>query len=140
MRPCVARLCLASAIIAASVSGALAASLTLRAELNGRNVVPPNNASATGYLTATFDAQTRRLSWSGSHSGLSSKIRGTHFHGPANPNETSGIVQSIRRFSGGSAKLTEKEAADLIAGTWYVDVHTRAYRGGEIRGQLMRGK
>ena len=140
MRPCIARLCLASAIAAASASAPLAASLTLRAEINGRNVVPPNDASATGYLTATFDTVTRRLTWSGSHSGLSSKIRGVHFHGPATPNETTDIVQRIRRLSGGSATLTEEEAADLIAGTWYVDIHTRAYRGGEIRGQLMRGK
>jgi hypothetical protein len=140
MRTCPALLCLASAIAAASTSVALAASVTFRAEINGKNVVPPSNAKATGYLTATFDTLTRRLTWSGSYSGLSSKIRGIHLHGPANPNETAGIVQTIRSLSGESATLTEKEAADLIAGTWYVDIHTRAYGGGEIRGQLVRGK
>jgi hypothetical protein len=46
----------------------------------------------------------------------------------------------MRSLSAGSATLTDEEAADLIAGNWYVDIHTRSYRRGEIRGQLVRGK
>jgi hypothetical protein len=37
----------------------------------------------------------------------------------------------------GSATLTEPQAADLLDGKWYVNVHTAANPGGEIRGQLM---
>jgi hypothetical protein len=141
MRPRAAHLCLAIAIAtSASASAALAASVSLRAELNGGNVVPRSGSSATGYVTATLDTQTRRLTWSGSHSGLSGKIRGIHFHGPANANETAGIVRTVRSLSDGSMRLTDEEAADLIAGTWYVDIHTRAFGRGEIRGQLLRGK
>lgn len=142
MRPSVACACLALAFAASLVSHSetFAASISLRAEIKGANVVPPNDAGATGYLAATFDTVTRKLSWTGAHSGLSSKIRGIHFHGPAGPNETAGIEQTIRSLSGGSATLTDKEAADLIAGDWYVDVHTKSYQRGEIRGQLVRGE
>ena len=38
----------------------------------------------------------------------------------------------------GNATLTEAQAADLIAGRWYVNVHTAANRGGEIRGQVTK--
>ena len=43
----------------------------------------------------------------------------------------------MRSLSAGSATLTDKEAAQLIAGDWYVDIHTRSYGRGEIRGQLV---
>jgi hypothetical protein len=34
--------------------------------------------------------------------------------------------------------LTEAQAADLLAGRWYVNIHTAANPGGEIRGQVTR--
>ena len=33
--------------------------------------------------------------------------------------------------------LTAAQVADLMAGKWYVNIHTAANKGGEIRGQLM---
>ena len=38
----------------------------------------------------------------------------------------------------GSATLTEAQATDLLAGKWYVNVHTEANKGGEIRGQVTK--
>jgi hypothetical protein len=123
-----------------AATGAFASSVSFRAELNGANVVPPIQTSARGYLDATYDTVTRRLSWTGTQSGLSSKITGIHFHAPARPNKTAGVAKSIESLAGGSAALSEAQAADLIAGTWYIDIHTRAHPEGEIRGQVMRGE
>jgi hypothetical protein len=36
-----------------------------------------------------------------------------------------------------TATLTDAQAADMLAGKWYINVHTAANPGGEIRGQLM---
>ena len=38
----------------------------------------------------------------------------------------------------GTATLTDAQAADLMAGNWYVNVHTAEHRGGEIRGQVTK--
>ena len=40
----------------------------------------------------------------------------------------------------GRAAITDAQAADLLAGRWYVNIHTAAHGGGEIRfdGQVIR--
>ena len=38
----------------------------------------------------------------------------------------------------GSATLTDAQAADLTSGKYYVNIHTAANPGGEIRGQVMK--
>jgi hypothetical protein len=40
----------------------------------------------------------------------------------------------------GSATLSEAQAADLMAGKYYFNVHTAANPGGEIRGQVVKGR
>ncbi|MEP7029817.1 MAG: CHRD domain-containing protein, partial [Pseudolabrys sp.] len=36
------------------------------------------------------------------------------------------------------ATLTDAQEADMMAGKWYVNVHTANNKGGEIRGQLTK--
>jgi len=38
----------------------------------------------------------------------------------------------------GAATLTDTQAEDLMAGKWYVNIHTATYKAGEIRGQLTK--
>ncbi len=38
----------------------------------------------------------------------------------------------------GSATLTDTQASDMLAGKWYVNIHTATNKGGEIRGQLTK--
>jgi hypothetical protein len=37
----------------------------------------------------------------------------------------------------GTATLDDKQAADLMAGQWYVNIHTKQNPSGEIRGQVL---
>ena len=50
--------------------------------------------------------------------------------------DTTGKIASAASPIKGEATLTDAQAADLLAGRWYVNVHTRAHPGGEIRGQV----
>ncbi|MGA7734953.1 MAG: CHRD domain-containing protein, partial [Pseudolabrys sp.] len=38
----------------------------------------------------------------------------------------------------GSATLTDTQAEDLMAGRWYVNIHTTTHKAGEIRGQVTK--
>ena len=108
-------------------------------ELEGSQQVPPVETDATGKTEVAFDPEKRMLTWTLSYSGLSSEATGGHFHGPAEPGETAPPVVPIEEVasgSDGSAELTEEQAEQLMAGKWYVNVHTTKNPGGEIRGQV----
>ncbi len=45
-------------------------------------------------------------------------------------------MEDAKSGATGSATLTDAQAADLTAGKYYVNVHTAAHPGGEIRGQV----
>jgi hypothetical protein len=114
---------------------------TYKAMLNAASEVPPNTSTATGEITATFDSATKKLSWQGSYKGLTSPETAAHFHGPAAAGTNAGVAVPVDAkaspFSG-SAMLTDPQAADLMAGKWYFNVHTDRNKGGEIRGQLAK--
>jgi len=122
---------------------ALAAVVTFRADMKGSNEIPPTSSNGTGTLLATFDNANMELRWEGSYAGLSSKVIAIHFRGPAAPNENANIEFQITsrqpRFAG-SARLNERQAANLIAGRWYININTEDYPRGEIRGQVVKGK
>ena len=121
-------------------STAFASTIAFRAELTGAGMVPPTGSGATGYVRATYDTQSRKLTWTGDYSGLSSKITRIAFHGPAGPAATAGVAQRIRSLSSGSTTLSDAEAAELIGGYWNITIHTRSHPEGEIRGQVARGE
>ncbi len=119
---------------------AFASTVAFRAELKGANMVPPTESSASGYVHLTYDTESRKLAWAGSHSGLSSKITHIDFHAPASPAEAAGAVHRIESLSGGSTTLSDAEAADVMGGYWNITIHTRGHEEGEIRGQVVRGE
>jgi hypothetical protein len=111
----------------------------LGANLSGSQEVPPVATEGTGALEGTFDPGTRRLTYTVTHSGLSGPATMGHFHGPAGPGHNAGVVVPFANAASpikGEATLTDTQAADLMAGRWYVNVHTAAHPSGEIRGQV----
>ena len=111
------------------------------ATLSSAAEVPPTRSGATGTVETAYNTQTSELSWNVTYSGLSGPLTAAHFHGPAMPGANAGVVVPVAAGTTaspikGSAKLTPSQAADLMAGKWYLNLHTAANPDGEIRGQI----
>jgi hypothetical protein len=138
----------ASAALLAFAPKTYAATTQFKADLKASSEVPPNQTTGTGAVTATFDPDTKQLTWNGSYSGLTGPVTAAHIHGPAEVGKNAGVVIWISDHDTkahpfpspfqGSATLTDAQASDLQAGLWYVNIHTAANPGGELRGQLMK--
>ena len=114
----------------------------MKATLDGKAEVPPNTSAATGTADIDYDPASKKLSWKLSYSGLSGPATAAHFHGPAEAGKNAGVAVAIPNATSspveGSATLTDAQAADLTAGRYYINIHTAANPGGEIRGQVTK--
>jgi hypothetical protein len=114
----------------------------LKATLSGKTEVPPNASNGTGTADLDYDPATKKLAWKVTYSGLSGPATAAHFHGPAEAGKNGGVAVAIPNATTspveGSATLTDTQAADLLAGKYYVNIHTAANPGGELRGQVTK--
>lgn len=148
------------------ISLALLASLALLTSAQAQfqaNCTPEQdgggNRRGTGTFTLTLVGTTMTIN--GAFSGLSSNSTAAHIHGPAGPlpatasviydftpgglnlatlGSTSGTIigtfELVPKGTGGAYTVAQ-QIADLNAGLWYVNVHSAAFGGGEIRGQIV---
>jgi CHRD domain-containing protein len=127
--------CLMSAAVQAET-------ITYRATLNGAAEVPPNKTGGTGTATATIDTDLKMLSYTVQYSGLSGPATAGHFHGPAGAGKNAAVLIPIMAPLGspihGMARLSDAEIAAFQAGNVYVNIHTKEYPEGEIRGQMSK--
>lgn len=131
-------------VLAVAAGSAQASVWNWTASLAPGNEVPPVNApGASGSASGSFDTVSLLLTWTVNWSGLSGPAVGAHFHGPAPVGVNAGVQVNIGNISGltapsaGNAVLTAGQGNDLLAGLWYVNIHTSANPGGEIRGQVV---
>jgi hypothetical protein len=138
------------AVLLLGASSANALSFTLASSLDGAQETPPVITLGTGTMTGTYDDVSNLLTWSGSFSALNSGTTNAHFHGPAAVGVgPAGVQVGITAATGdvfplgvtsgsfsGTATITDAQETDLLAGLWYVNIHTTTSGGGEIRGQV----
>jgi CHRD domain len=114
----------------------------MKVTLDSKSEVPPNTSAGAGTADVDYDAASKKLTWKLTYSGLSGPATGAHFHGPAEAGKNAGVKVAIPNATSspaeGSAILTDEQAADLTAGKYYINVHTAANPGGEIRGQVTK--
>jgi hypothetical protein len=114
----------------------------MKATLDGTSEVPPNTSAGKGTADLDYDAASKKLTWKLTYTGLSGPATAAHFHGPAEAGKNGGVAVAIPNATSspaeGSATLTDAQAADLMAGKYYVNIHTAANPGGEIRGQVTK--
>jgi hypothetical protein len=109
------------------------------ASLSGSAEVPANTSTATGVATLTFDTTTKKFTLIVTHN-IASPTNG-HIHKAA-AGSNGGVVFGFTTFATPieytSAVITAAQEADLRANLYYVNIHTAAFPGGEIRGQLIK--
>ncbi|QEC51849.1 CHRD domain-containing protein [Anseongella ginsenosidimutans] len=117
--------------------------LTATAALDAVQETAEVNSEGAGSFEGTLDTATGEFTFKLEWSGLTGPPSMMHFHGPADPGADAGVKIGITDFpaeAAGSVSQTvtveEADRADLLAGKWYVNIHTDAYGAGEIRGQV----
>lgn len=144
----------AGAVLVAGWTGRPAdSSPSFVARMTGAQETPANNAKATG--TATFTLDGTKLEYSISVRDLSGPPTMAHIHvgagGVAGPPvytfTLKGGAGTSGTISSGSVDLTKTASAGVSGdslkallnnGNAYVNVHTKNFPGGEIRGQVMK--
>jgi hypothetical protein len=114
--------------------------------LSGAQEVPANPTQARGIMAVSYNKNLKVLTFNIDYTGLTGAPIGSHIHGTAPegvnapikfdftqfiPKTTSGNVQRAVYVDG----ITIKEDS-LLAGYYYINIHTPMYPGGEIRGQI----
>lgn len=123
------------------INSANAAIINLDAVIDGAqaNAGAGTGSLSTGSAAMTFDTETSLLSWNISWTPLVSGETAAHFHGPALPDQNAGVQVGIGVASNpaiGAATLTPLQQSDLLAGLWYINIHSNDFPSGEIRGQV----
>lgn len=108
----------------------------------------PVVSNATGNITGTYNENTNVLQYEITWQGLTGDVTNMHFHGPASPQESAGVLIDIpgkgpNTVSGSVSKsetLTAEQEAHLLGGKVYYNIHTAQYGAGEIRGNIVTTK
>jgi CHRD domain len=128
-----------SAICAALVlSSSWAFAGDTKVKLSGEHEVPPVQSAATGTGTITI-GEDKSISGSVTTEGV--EAIAAHVHHAAEGKNGPPIVTLEKGADGAwkipqGSKLTDAQHAAFKAGELYVNVHSAANKGGEIRGQL----
>lgn len=114
--------------------------VVFKATLNGASETPANASTATGTATLTFNTTTKIFTVVVNFTGITATA--SHIHkgeagvaGAVVFGFTAPITSPINYTS---AALDATQEADLNANLYYVNIHSTAFPGGEIRGQLIK--
>lgn len=117
-------------------------------QLSGTQEVPAVTTSGNGTAEISYDPTMKMISYKitwqlGNSAATTTNM---HFHGSDNGSDavSSGVAIGITGFSTGSsgtlsgitAALTDVQEAQLLAGKWYVNIHSSTVTSGELRGNI----
>lgn len=129
------------------------ADLDFAQELHARATTSPSTGVGAAVLVLSADRQS--ISYAFSFTGLTGPVVAAHFHAAANFGQNAGVVKNLcgtsdtppceegRLLTGRWSKtdmtqpLTDALIDAFLAGQVYLNLHTSANPGGELRGQVI---
>ena len=118
--------------------------------MNGAQETPAVTTAASGTLNATYSKVTKTLTYNFTWTGLSGPVTAGHIHGTGEMGIAAGVLQGFPGIphatnwaASGSYSGTlfadgvRIKEEDIIAGRYYVNLHTALRPAGEIRGQIL---
>ncbi len=126
--------------VGALLAGAAQAEVVTRvAVLTASQEVPVNASTAMGCGRFVIDTTANTVTYRIAYTGLSGPETASHFHGMAGPGVNAGVIIALPagNVKTGVWNYAEAQEADILGGRVYVNVHTAANPGGEIRGQVV---
>lgn len=117
-------------------------------QLSGAQEVPAVTTTGHGTAEISYDPTIKIITYSitwmlGNSTATTSNM---HFHGSETGSDlvSSGVVIGITGFSttssgtlnGSTIALTDIQAAQLLSGKWYVNIHSSTVGSGELRGNI----
>ncbi len=110
------------------------------------SLTPGNNSDGFGTVTGVYNDESNQLCFTMSWTldTTSTVVTNAHFHGPATPAQNAGVQIGLTGFS--TAKVgahteivtpNETQEGQLLAGLWYLNIHSDQFGQGELRGQMI---
>ena len=144
-------------VIATGAPPAGAATVNFTSELLGANERPePADSPATGSATAQLNGEPGLwiLTYEITYEGLSGPATVGHIHDAINPEPTPPFterfgppvhdldsldspIQGDWSYADATQPLTDEHVENLLAGRFYINIHSDLFPAGEIRGQLL---
>ena len=106
----------------------------------------PAPAGGGGQAVVVYNDVTNELSWSVTYQNLSGAVILAHFHRTSDAKIQVDMAADLTSPMQGTATLSNSTnppvtksqlESELLAGQWYINIHTSACTGGEIRGQVV---
>ena len=107
--------------------------------ITGDQEVSPTNSAASGTIYAVYDKSNKKLTYTITYTGVVPTAM--HFHkaaAGANGGVEAEVAGPYSSGMTGAVTLTAAQEADLLKGLWYLNIHSAAFAGGEIRAQLIK--
>ncbi len=111
----------------------------------GQGTTIESDGTGSGFVT--LDTGTGELTWEVSFQDLTTPLGSAHFHGPADPENTEGVVVNMAPlgdadgetsgFLEGSAFIDSDIQTMILDHMTYINLHTEEFPVGEIRGQVI---
>ncbi|MGE3174917.1 MAG: CHRD domain-containing protein [Planctomycetota bacterium] len=135
---------LRSLLACAVIATASTAQVTyFSAHLEGAQENPPVASPGDGWGVVKFDASTNTVTLNCFHSALTGPATAGHMHQGTvgvNGGVIVGMTQALPGTWVGSGVISAAQATALLNDGMYLNIHTGANPGGEIRGQIVRAK